>query len=156
MKKFIVLSTFWLSHWLYAEELATDAATAELPVTEMPVQVGKHVASNLDAMSMIISLLMVLAVIFVSAMVLKRFQGVRQSINGMQIVTSLHLGAKEKLVVVQAGEQQLLLGVTPQQISLLKTLDKPLQANAEVTNDFAKSFANILKQKSTKAHDKQP
>lgn len=120
-----------------------------------PVEVGKHVTANMDAMSMILSLLMVLVVIIISAVILKRFQGVRHSINGLKIVTSLHLGAKEKLVVVQAGEKQLLLGVTAQQISLLETLDEPLISAKENSVDFAQSIAKLLKQKAIKTYDKQ-
>ena len=138
-------------------EKAPSTAQRVPPVIEKtaPVEVGKHVAANMDAMSMILSLLMVLVVIVISAMILKRFQGVRHSINGLKIVTSLHLGAKEKLVVVQAGEKQLLLGVTTQQISLLETLDEPLISAKENSVDFAQSIAKLLKQKAIKTYDKQ-
>ena len=83
---------------VHAEEATKSVTSLEVA----PVEVGKHVTANMDAMSMIMSLLMVLAVIVVSAMVLKRFQGAQHAINGLKIVTSLHLGSKEKLVVVQA------------------------------------------------------
>ena len=138
-------------------EKSPSAAEIATPVIEKtaPVEVGKHVAANMDAMSMILSLLMVLVVIIISAVILKRFQGVRHSINGLKIVTSLHLGAKEKLVVVQAGEKQLLLGVTTQQISLLETLDEPLISAKENSVDFAQSIAKLLKQKAIKTYDKQ-
>jgi flagellar protein FliO/FliZ len=138
-------------------EKAPSTAERVPPVIEKtaPVEVGKHVAANMDAMSMILSLLMVLVVIIISAVILKRFQGVRHSINGLKIVTSLHLGAKEKLVVVQAGEKQLLLGVTAQQISLLETLDEPLISAKENSVDFAQSIAKLLKQKAIKTYDKQ-
>ena len=72
----------------HAEEAISQVIATEAVVSEAaPVEVGKHVAANMDAMSMIVSLLMVLAVIIVSAMILKRFQGVRHSINGLKIVT---------------------------------------------------------------------
>jgi flagellar protein FliO/FliZ len=98
---------------------------------------------------------MVLAVIVISAMILKRFQGVRQTHHGLKIVTSLHLGAKEKLVVVQAGDKQLLLGVTTQQVTLLETLDEPLVNAKENSVDFAQSLAKLFKQKAIKTYDKK-
>ena len=112
-------------------EKSPSAAEIATPVIEKtaPVEVGKHVAANMDAMSMILSLLMVLVVIIISA--------------------------KEKLVVVQAGEKQLLLGVTTQQISLLETLDEPLISAKENSVDFAQSIAKLLKQKAIKTYDKQ-
>jgi flagellar protein FliO/FliZ len=127
---------------------------AEVVDNVEPVEVGKHVTANLDAMSMILSLLMVLAVIVVSAIVLKRFQGVQHNLKGLKIVTSLHLGAKEKLVVVQSGDKQLLLGVTTQQITLLETLEKPIVSGQEKSVDFAQSIAKLLKPKTVKTYDK--
>ena len=180
MKKILSVIFIWLSLLAnsYAEEVVNTApvvdvvseavtpeeklnnmaaTTPTLPVEAKaaPVEVGKHVTANMDAMSMILSLLMVLVVIVISAVILKRFQGVRHSINGLKIVTSLHLGAKEKLVVVQAGKKQLLLGVTAQQISLIETLDEPLIAAKENSVDFAQSIAKLLKQKAIKKYDKQ-
>tara|TARA_B110000438_G_C15820990_1_gene654459 strand:+ start:3891 stop:4436 length:546 start_codon:yes stop_codon:yes gene_type:complete len=180
MKKILSVIFIWLSLLAnsYAEEVVNTApvvdvvleavtpeeklnnmtaTTPTLPVEAKaaPVEVGKHVTANMDAMSMIMSLLMVLVVIVISAVILKRFQGVRHSINGLKIVTSLHLGAKEKLVVVQAGNKQLLLGVTAQQISLIETLDEPLIAAKENSVDFAQSIAKLLKQKAIKKYDKQ-
>ncbi|MGB2742282.1 MAG: flagellar biosynthetic protein FliO [Cognaticolwellia sp.] len=153
MKKLLSVIMVWfsLSTFVNAEEAVSDSSLLEVA----PVEVGKHVAANMDAMSMILSLLMVLAVIVVSSMILKRFQGVRHTLNGLKIVTSLHLGAKEKLVVVQAGEKQLLLGVTAQQITLLETLDEPLVNAKENSVDFAQSLAKLLKPKAVKTYDKQ-
>lgn len=179
MKQLLSVIFIWLAFHTYsfAEEAVKDVALVDassqavtagqekLSVTPLdtplveekaaPVEVGKHVTANMDAMSMILSLLMVLVVIIISAVILKRFQGVRHSINGLKIVTSLHLGAKEKLVVVQAGEKQLLLGVTAQQISLIETLDEPLISAKENSVDFAQSIAKLLKQKAIKTYDKQ-
>ena len=153
MKKTLsgLLSWFALTAFAQVQEVVSDVALTE----DVPVEVGKHVATNMNSMSMIMSLLMVLAVIVISAMILKRFQGVRQTHHGLKIVTSLHLGAKEKLVVVQAGDKQLLLGVTTQQVTLLETLDEPLVNATENSVDFAQSLAKLFKQKAIKTYDKQ-
>ena len=148
MKKTLLLVLSWLS-------LITFVSAEEVIAPVDTVEVGKHVAANMDAMSMILSLLMVLVVIVVSAVILKRFQGVQQNLKGLKVVTSLHLGAKEKLVVVQSGDKQLLLGVTAQQISLLETLDKPILSGQEKSVDFAQSIAKFLNQKTVKTYDKQ-
>ena len=100
-----------------------------LPVEKVP-EVGKHVLANMDSGSMILSLLMVLALIFISALVLKRFNLTQQSSNQLKVIASLSLGAKERVVVVQIGEQQLVLGVCPQQISLIKNLENPIDIQA--------------------------
>ena len=140
MKKLLILFVSW-------SMCLTAASSADIAERAEPVEVGKHVTANMDAMSMILSLLMVLAVIVISAIILKRFQGVQHNINGLKVITSLHLGAKEKLVVVQSGDKQLLLGVTAQQITLLETLDEPIISGQEKSLDFAPFIAKYLKQK---------
>jgi len=131
MKKLLALLCCFSPVSLYAQE-----STA---------QVGKHVTGNMDAMSMILSLLMVLALIVVSALVLKRFQPGVSNLKGLKIVTSLHLSAKERLVVIQVGDKQLLLGVTAHQISVLDTLDEPLEANSPLSPQFGQSFLSLMK-----------
>lgn len=93
---------------------------------EETVEVGKYAHANVDAVSMIMSLLMVLALILASAWLLRKFNFANKSISGMKVVASLSLGHKEKLVVVEVGKEQLLLGVSSGQINLIKTLEQPL------------------------------
>jgi len=100
-------------------------------VAEQAPEVGKHVMANMDAGSMVLSLLMVLALIIISALVLKRFNLAQQNTKQLNVVASLSLGAKERLVVVQVAEQQLVLGVTAQQITLIDSLAEPLVATTE-------------------------
>lgn len=103
-----------------------ETSIAETTVVNKAPEVGKHVMANTDAGSMILSLLMVLALIFISALVLKRFNFTQQNTGQLKVVASLSLGVKERLIVAQVGEQQLVLGVTPQQITLIKSLEEPI------------------------------
>lgn len=108
-------------------------------------EVGKHVAGNMNAMSMILSLLMVLVLIVVMAVIFKRLQPAIKQAQGLKIVTSLHLGTKERLVVVEVGEQQMLLGVTAGQISLIETLPEKLNVAAPLGTDLGQSVMSLLK-----------
>ena len=108
-----------------AEETTVISVADPVIATKAP-EVGKHVMANTDAGSMILSLLMVLALIFISALVLKKFNFTRQQSEQLKVVASLSLGVKERLVVAQIGEQQLVLGITPQQITLIKSLEEPI------------------------------
>ena len=111
---------------------------------KVPV-VGGAVSGGMNAVSMILSLLMVLAVIIVSAYMLKRFNVIQHSTQGLKVVASLPLSTKEKLVVVQVGEKQLLLGVTSQQINLIESLDEPLIIQNIATNKQDNTIWNFLK-----------
>ncbi|XQW85848.1 flagellar biosynthetic protein FliO [Thalassotalea piscium] len=126
--------------------------SASAVAQEETVQVGKHANTNLDASSMILSLLMVLALIVISAMVLKKFQLTGKSVSGMKVITSLSLGPKERLVVVEVQNQQLLLGVSGQQITLLKTLEEPIVVESGAVNNMNSSLLKFMTKSSTK-HD---
>lgn len=111
------------------------------------VEVGKHANVNIDSLSMVMSLLMVLLLIFAAAWLLKKFNVVNKTVSGMQVISSLSLGAKERLVVVQVADEQLLLGVTGQQISLIKKLEEPLPTAQPITNELGQSFNQLFKKK---------
>ena len=121
---------------------------------ETAPEVGKHVGGSMDSMSMILSLLMVLALIIASAWVLKRFQTGHQNQSGLKVVANLHLSNKERLIVVQAGKKQLLLGVTAQQISLLDTLDEPLTAQEITSSNISTGLGQSILSLITKQKEK--
>lgn len=132
-----VLFLFFITTTSYAEqELDTNGKVkpvAEISVSDPTIakqnpEVGKHVMANTDAGSMILSLLMVLALIGICTLVLKRFNLAQQNTGQLKVVASLSLGVKERLIVAQVGEQQLVLGVTPQQITLIKSLEEPIKS----------------------------
>jgi flagellar protein FliO/FliZ len=107
-------------------------------------EVGKHVMANMDAGSMILSLLMVLVLIVISAFVLKRFNLTQHDGSQLKVLASLSLGTKERVVVIQAGKQQLLLGVTAQKITLLDHLAEPLIAKNLDTTELPKNILSFL------------
>ncbi|MDM4770766.1 flagellar biosynthetic protein FliO [Solimonas sp. SE-A11] len=83
--------------------------------------------------SMAGSLVVVLALIFAFAWLMRRVQGLRPTRgDSLRVEGGLQLGAKERLVIVQAGDTRLLLGVTAGGISLLHRLgDAPAEPRAQ-------------------------
>lgn len=78
-------------------------------------------------LSIFLSLLLVIAIIFALAYIMRRFN-VAQAGNGqMKVVASMMAGQKEKIMVIEVGDQQFMLGVTAHNINHLATLDTPLQ-----------------------------
>lgn len=124
--------------------LMLNVASMSALAQEEAVQVGKHANTNLDAGSMIVSLLMVLALIIISAFILKKFKLSTETVSGMKVITSLSLGPKERLVVVEIQQQQVLLGVTAQQITLLKTLDEPMIVEKSASTSMKNSMNSTL------------
>lgn len=93
--------------------------------------VGKHISSDVDLASMLTSLFVVVIIIFISAFLLKRFQLAQPVQGGLKIISSLPLGTKERLVVIQAGDKQVVVGVTPSSINLITELEEPLDKVVE-------------------------
>ncbi|WP_042011649.1 flagellar biosynthetic protein FliO [Aeromonas fluvialis] len=80
--------------------------------------------------SWLLSSLMVIGLILVLGFLLKKSKLATAMGGGqMRVIASLPVGYKEKLLVVKVGEQQLLLGVTPQQVNFLYRLEEPLDEN---------------------------
>jgi flagellar protein FliO/FliZ len=54
--------------------------------------------------------------------------------QGLRVVATLPLSTRERVVLVQAGSQQLLLGVAPGRVNLLQSFDEPLIEVPAVAN----------------------
>ncbi len=72
-------------------------------------------------------LLMVVLIIFGFAWLMKRFNLSQHSKNGLiKIIAGLPLGTRDRIVLLQVGEEQILLGLSPGRIRKLHTLSNPL------------------------------
>lgn len=68
---------------------------------------------------------------------------------GMKVVSSLPLGMKEKLVLVQVGDQQVLLGVTQHNISKIENFSHPVVTpDAEGLSDFRFKLQEMMQKQS--------
>lgn len=113
-------------------------AVAETTQREMP---GVNAGNLLQTL---LALVLVLLLIAGMAWLLKRSQqwhGIGQ--KQFKVIAALPLGPREKAVLLQVGDQQLLIGVTPQNVNLLTTLEQPLDLNAGLQTPV---FADKLKQ----------
>ena len=100
-----------------------------------------------------LSLIVVLGLIFALAWVLKRLQGVRTGgPANLRIHGGLQVGAKEKVLLIEAGGTHLLIGVSASGVSTLHVYpEAPAMAVAEVPSagsgqpPMATAFAEALK-----------
>lgn len=92
-------------------------------------------------------LLLVVLVIFVLAWVVKKFNLNQQSQNGLiRIIAGLSIGTRDRIVLLQVGEEQILLGLTPGHIEKLHTLAVPLDAPGEPLekSSFATRLSRLM------------
>jgi flagellar protein FliO/FliZ len=95
-------------------------------------------AEGPSVLPLVLTLVFVLALIPVAVWMLKRFGGGHPaSAAGMRVVAQLPLGQRERLVVVEAGERWLILGVTASAISRVGTLPKGELPPAPTATSFA-------------------
>ena len=85
-------------------------------------------------LKMAMALAVVLGLLWAFAFLLKRFQApALQAKSGLRLISTYNLGQREKLVVMQVGEEQLLLGVSPSTISTLHVLPVPLNLQSKLS-----------------------
>lgn len=116
------------------------------------VKTTPGVASGTHLINVLLSLLMVIAVILGLAWLLRRFgQGGFTSQQHMKVVASLAVGARERVVVVDVAGQQLLLGVTPQQIRTLHVFESPVIETSKdlESTDFKSKLMSIMQNKNS-------
>jgi flagellar protein FliO/FliZ len=99
-----------------------------------------------------IGLLIVLSVFFLCVWGVRKLSGLTVSSAGkMRVVGGLSLGMREKVILLQVGKKQLILGVTPGRIETLHVLEgddcliKEETAPATAETDFAQSVLQAIK-----------
>ncbi len=93
------------------------------------------------------SLILVLIVIFVLAWLARALQGARITRGAaIRVQGGAQLGAKEKVVLLQVGDQQMLVGVAPGNITLLHRFETPIAPDAEDESAPTSLFAQRLKE----------
>ncbi len=103
---------------------------------------------------LLMGLLLVLGLIAAIALLLKhsgRFQ--MSAGGGLRILGGLSIGARERVVLLQVGDTQLLVGVAPGRVQTLHILDKPLQAASSTTAvapGFADQLGRLLRKENTR------
>ncbi|WP_095963855.1 flagellar biosynthetic protein FliO [Pseudomonas sp. ACN5] len=143
MKKFlgVVLgSALAMPFSVLAAEPVATATTAAAPA------VSSGVAGQLT--QLVFGLLLVLGLIFFLAWLLRRVQQAGPAGKGqvIEIVGSRALGPRDRLMLVQVGSEQILLGLSPGSITALHVLKEPVQVpgTEKPTPEFAQRLLEML------------
>ncbi|MDQ0121356.1 flagellar protein FliO/FliZ [Pseudomonas lini] len=124
---------------LAAEPVAT-VATAAAPA------VSSGVAGQLT--QLVFGLLLVLGLIFFLAWLLRRVQQAGPAGKGqvIELIGSRALGPRDRLMLVQVGNEQILLGLSPGSITALHVLKEPVQVptTEKATPEFALRLMELM------------
>ncbi|MGI9874549.1 flagellar biosynthetic protein FliO [Vibrio chagasii] len=106
---------------------------------------------SLDLATTFGSLIFVIAFILFIAWLLKRMQVPAMSNQqGLAIVRQIPVGTKERIAIVQAGDEQFLVGITTQSIQLISKLDKPLTQEMLEKSTFSSQLSQLMKKDANK------
>ena len=94
-------------------------------------QSTQSITNPTSVLSIFLSLLLVVGVIFAFAYVMRRFNVTTMGNNQMKVAASMVVGTKEKIMVIQVGDEQHLIGITGHNISHLSKLEKNLDIPAK-------------------------
>ena len=99
-----------------------------------------------SAFEISLGLVLVIGAIVLCAWLVRRVFRIAPGVSRhLKIVAGLALGTRERIVLLQVGETQLLVGVSPGRIQTLHVLDKPLGLAGEKPNAFGSELRRFLK-----------
>ncbi|MFF7064377.1 flagellar biosynthetic protein FliO [Pseudomonas sp. NPDC008258] len=136
MRAFAAFAALLVSHACLAA--ATPAATPASP----PGSLGGQLAQ------MVFGLLLVVGLIFLLAWLLRRLQST--AVKGgqvIEIVGSRAIGPRDRLLLVQVGKEQILIGHTPGSIEALHVLAEPVavpESARQATPEFAQRLMELM------------
>ncbi|MGY0636897.1 MAG: flagellar biosynthetic protein FliO [Paraglaciecola chathamensis] len=114
--------------------LASNTALAEAKILSDPTSI----------VSIFLSLLLVIAVVFMLAFIMRRFNVTGGSSGQLKVVASLAAGTKERVLVIEVGDEQHLIGVTAQNINHLAKLDTPIANDKPPSGENFKDKLNLF------------
>lgn len=137
---------------------ATIAALAERPVVAAAAQLadkphGGGPEGPLTVGSLVqvtLGLLVVVVTIFAFTWVLRRYGRFQSGANGsLKVMGGLSVGPRERVVLLQIGDKQLLIGVAPGRVQMLHALGERVQAaevrDANEARQKRRLFSAVLK-----------
>jgi flagellar protein FliO/FliZ len=113
---------------------ATPAATTATTAANTAPAVAAPVAGTVNGgmagqlLQLVLGLLLVIGLIFLLAWLMRRVQRAGPAGNQViKLVGSRALGTRDRLVLVQVGNEQVLLGVSPGSITALHVMNEPVE-----------------------------
>ncbi|WP_410344976.1 flagellar biosynthetic protein FliO [Thioalkalivibrio sp.] len=127
------------------------AALAEADATGWPIANGNAMSGSY-LVQLLAGLLIVIAAIVVLAFLMRRMPGMQSRLGGdFRVLGGISLGSRERMLLVQVGDTQLLVGVAPGRVQTLHVLDEPLRtepgraaAVGHPESPFARRLRSVL------------
>ncbi len=124
------------------------AAVNNNPIThpqKLTAADSKKISSSSQLGSLLGGLVLILGLIYGLSWFVKRFsQGGFMQNSTIKMLSSLPLGTRERITLIDVGGKQILLGITATQINALHVFDEAIVASAEKNSPPASDFSQKL------------
>lgn len=135
-----------LSALAFGEDGAAPVSTpAIVHASSAPSMITGSAGAQL--LQLLLGLVLVVGLIFLLAWLVRRVQQVGPRSNqAIRLVSSQALGPRDRLVLVQVGEEQILLGLSPGRITPLHVMRQPVHAaeSEPAQPEFAQRLLELL------------
>ena len=136
-----------------------SAAWLPLALTSMPVlaqveETGGDSATGAGAPDIMttavtlgLGLIVVIVLIVLSGWLVRRVQGLGGvNSQALKVVAVLSVGQRERVALIDVGEKQILIGVTPQSVRTLHVFDEPVVNSSQSSGggDFAQKLQQVM------------
>lgn len=143
MRTFISFFMFLFTQLSYAAVAVDKAKDKVIPsLSSEPVGLGNY-------LQMFFGLFIVVGLIVGMAWFMRRMSNMGGMGEGnLKVLGGVSVGQRERIVIVQAGDTQLLVGVAPGEIRTLHVMDEPIvttQSNSNVSSGFAEKLHAAIK-----------
>ncbi|WP_205340469.1 flagellar biosynthetic protein FliO [Denitrificimonas caeni] len=149
MRLLIILMLASCRAWADEVAVAASNSTPKVAAAHSGMLESSQVSGQL--LQLVFGLLLVIALIFLLAWVVRRIQQslpVTGSPQVISLLASQALGPRDRLLLVQVGKEQILLGLTPGTIVPLHVLQEPVDIRVpegNLSSAFAQRLAKVLK-----------
>ena len=117
---------------------AADKTEDKGPLLNEPMGVG-------NIIQMLLGLTFIVVLIIGMAWLMRRMGTFQATAAGeLKVLGGLSVGQRERVVLIQAGEKQILVGVAPGRVNALHVLEEPLAIDEQRTRPTSTSFAERL------------
>jgi flagellar protein FliO/FliZ len=127
--------------------LAAVAPGTLLAAPAMNVAAPPTVDTGAELLRIVISLIGVIAMILLAGWLSRRAQArVRPGGRRIRCLETMPVGMKERVMLIDVGGTQLLVGSSPSGLRTLHVLDKPLEEDAAPNSVPVRGFRDVLAQ----------
>lgn len=131
---------YWLAFMIMITTTLASAAEKKPLVSPMMDEMP-----SMHLLQVFLVLAFVIGVIFLLAYLYQKVSGLALQKNpDLKVITGLSLGTRERVVVIEVGKQQLLVGITQGAMRTLHVLDEPIETKENSTSGFAEHLKTMM------------